>query len=162
MAKVYDGFAHFYAKGPYTAFSRRVAELLPPILGRFGVKPKTVLDLACGEGTFAVLMAEQGLRVTGVDASPRMLHFARQRARDAGVEVTFLEQDIRSLDLADTFDLVTCWYDSLNYLLDYDDLVRVFSHVRSALNPQGLFVFDMNTICGLAACVGTRYPPLRI
>lgn len=150
MAKVYNGFAGFYVKGPYTAFSRRVAELLPLVLERFGAKPKSVLDLACGEGTFAVLMAAQGLRVTGIDASPRMLRFARRKARDAVVEVTFLEQDMRSLDLADTFDLVTCWYDSLNYVLDYNDLVRVFSHVRRVLNPQGLFIFDMNTICGLA------------
>ncbi len=150
MAKVYDGFADFYSKGPYTAFSRRVAELLPPVLERFGVKPKRVLDLACGEGTFAVIMAERGLRATGVDASPRMLHHARQRAHAAGVEVTFLEQDIRALDLADSFDLVTCWYDSLNYVLDYDDLVRVFSHVRRVLHPQGLFIFDMNTLRGLA------------
>lgn len=154
---IYAKFAQFYAKGPYPEFSKRVAELLPGILERFGAKPRTILDLACGEGTFAVLMAQKGFKVTGVDASSQMLHFAKGKAKEAGVEVRFINQDMRSLSLTEKFDLVTCWYDSLNYLLDYDDLVKTFANVAQVLNPGGLFVFDMNTRYGLV--VGwQRYP----
>jgi 2-polyprenyl-3-methyl-5-hydroxy-6-metoxy-1,4-benzoquinol methylase len=147
---IYAEFAQFYAKGLYPEFSKRVAQLLPSILERFGTKPKTILDIACGEGTFAVLMAQQGLKVTGIDASPQMLRFAREKAKEAGVKVQFIEQDMRFLSLKKRFDLVTCWYDSLNYLLEDDDLVKTFANVAQALNPKGLFIFDMNTIYGLA------------
>ncbi|MCS7240468.1 MAG: class I SAM-dependent methyltransferase [Candidatus Bipolaricaulota bacterium] len=92
---IYREFARLYTCGAYPEYSRRMAELLPAVLKRFGANPETLLDLACGEGTFAVLMAQQGLRVTGVDASPEMLRFARKKAEEAGVEVHFIEQDMR-------------------------------------------------------------------
>ncbi len=148
--EIYRGFAEIYANGPYLVYSKRVADLLPGMLKASSTKPESLLDLACGEGTFAIIQAQQGMRVTGVDASPELLRFARTRASQAGVEVMFLEQDMRSLRLEASFDLVTCWYDSLNYILDYVDLVRVFRNVAQVLNPGGLFIFDMNTIHGLA------------
>ena len=147
---LYREFALLYTKGPYPEYSRRVAKLLPSILERFGVQPERVLDLACGEGTFAVEMARRGYRVTGVDLSPEMLRFAREKAKETGVEVRFIEQDMRDLKLDERFDLVTCWYGSLNYLLEYDELVRIFRNVAQALNPGELFIFDMNTRYGLA------------
>jgi len=147
---IYAEFARFYTEGPYPEFSRRMAELLPVVLERFEAKPKAILDLACGEGTFAVELAKRGYQVTGVDLSPEMLRFARERAKEARVEVQFIEQDMRSLSLEERFDLVTCWYDSLNYLLSHDDLVKTFSNVAQVLTAGGLFVFDMNTIYALA------------
>jgi SAM-dependent methyltransferase len=147
---IYCEFALFYAKGPYSEFSRTVVELLPQVLERFGAKPKTVLDLACGEGTFAVIMAQRGYEVTGVDLSPEMLRFAGEKAKEAEVEVRFIQQDMRDLKLNERFDLVTCWYDSLNYLLEYEELVRTFANIAQVLNPGGLFIFDINTIYGLA------------
>lgn len=146
---LYGEFAYFYTKGPYL-FSERMAELLPAVLEQFNAQPSTLLDLACGDGRFAVIMAQRGLQMTGVDLSPQMLRFARERAEEAGVEVTFLQQDMRYLSVQEKFDLVTCWFDSLNYLLEYEDLVRTFSSVHRALSPGGLFIFDMNTIYGLA------------
>jgi SAM-dependent methyltransferase len=157
---IYREFAPFYAKGPYPEFSRTVAELLTRVLERFGAEPKTVLDLACGEGTFAVLMAQRGYHVTGVDLSPEMLRFASEKAKEAGVEVRFIEQDMRDLKLDERFDLVTCWGDSLNYLLEYEDLRKTFANVAEVLNPDGLFIFDMNTIYGLA--VGWQRHPYTV
>jgi len=153
---LYGEFAYFYTKGPYL-FSERMAKLLPATLELFNAQPSTLLDLACGDGRFAVIMARRGLQVTGLDLSPQMLHFAGERAREAGVEVTFLQQDMRYLSLQERFDLVTCWFDSLNYLLSYEDLVRTFSGVHQVLSPGGLFIFDMNTIYGLAVH-WQRYP----
>lgn len=62
---VYREFARFYAAGLYPEYSRRMAELLPPVLERFRAKPTTILDLACGEGTFAVIMAQRGFKSNG-------------------------------------------------------------------------------------------------
>jgi ubiquinone/menaquinone biosynthesis C-methylase UbiE len=147
---IYERFAHFYAKGPYLQYSERMVELLPSMLARFDARPQTVLDIACGEGTFAVAMAKKGLQVTGVDQSPQMLQLARQRAERENVEVEFLRQDMRSLSFEERFDLVTCWFDSLNYLLELEDLTKTFAGVHRALKKAGLFIFDMNTIYGLA------------
>ncbi|HID74131.1 MAG TPA: class I SAM-dependent methyltransferase [Thermoplasmata archaeon] len=150
MERIYEGFAGIYAAGPYPEFSRRIAGALPAVLGFLGHEVRTVLDLCCGEGTFAVEMARQGMEVTGVDRSPAMLELARRRADDAGVGVRFVETDVREIRFDGEFDLVSCWYDSLNYLPDIDDLGRAFDGVGRALRPGGLFMFDMNTIEGLA------------
>lgn len=142
---VYRAFAEVYGRGGYPAFSARVARLLPKVLRRFRARPRTVLDLACGEGTFGVAMAKRGYEVVGADLSPDMIRLARRRARDVGVPVRFRERDMRDLRFRAEFDLVTCWYDSLNYLLTPQDLRRTFAGVSRSLKEGGLFIFDMNT-----------------
>ncbi len=141
---MYGKFAEIYARGEYPRFSAAAAGLLPPVLRQFKMKPRTVLDVACGEGTFAVAMAKNGHPVTGVDQSREMLRLARMRARTEGVRVRFLRRDMRSLSFREEFDLATCWYDSLNYLLRQEDLERTFRGVRRALKEGGFFIFDMN------------------
>jgi ubiquinone/menaquinone biosynthesis C-methylase UbiE len=147
---IYREFASLYAAGQYPEFSATVAQILPSILRRLNASPRDVLDLACGEGTFAVRMAKKGFRVTGVDQSPNMLQFARRKARNAKVHVNFIRRDMRSLQFEKTFDLVTCWFDSLNYLLKLSDLEKTFKGVYRALRANGLFIFDMNTIYTLS------------
>ena len=147
---IYEKFAYFYEKGSYLQHSKRMAELLPAVLEKFDAEPQTILDMACGEGTFAVAMAKEGFQVTGVDLSPQMLQFARKQIQSSHAKAEFILQDIRSLPFEEKFDLVTCWYDSLNYLLKLEDLEKTFAGVWRALRRRGLFIFDMNTIHGLA------------
>lgn len=147
---LYAKFADIYHRGPYPGFSRTAASLLPVVLERFGSQPQSLLDVACGEGTFAIEMASrQSLAVTGVDLSAHMLEIARQQAAQAGVSAAWVQQDMRQLDFTAQFDLVTCWFDSLNYLLEDGDLLATFKGMQRALKRQGLLVFDMNTIYGL-------------
>jgi len=143
---IYEGFAQFFAKGNYPAYSQRMADALPSLLQELGSKPLDMLDIACGEGTFAVAMAKRGFRVAGIDQSAVMLQFAKAKARREGVQVSFHQQDMRHLSLRQQFDLVTCWFDSLNYLLDLKDVQATFDGVARALRPTGLFIFDVNTI----------------
>jgi len=138
-------FAEVYSRFGYSEFSARVAKLLPKVLARLHTKPREILDMTCGEGTFAVAMAKKGYRVSGVDRSAGMLTLARRKAREAHVNVRFIKKDVRSLPFKEEFDLVTSWYDSLNYLLRSDDLARAFAGAFRALRPGGVFVFDMNT-----------------
>jgi SAM-dependent methyltransferase len=147
---VYREFSRIYAAGDYTEFSRRMAENLPAVLRALEVNPSTILDLACGEGTFALAAAEMGYRVTGLDVSKEMLGFAQERIRRAGADVDFVRADMRALPFAGGFDLVTCWFDSLNYILDPNELGHVFHGVARSLREGGLFIFDMNTVYGLA------------
>ena len=152
----YDKFAYFFAKGPYLKYSQKMVELLPSVLARFDARPQTILDMACGEGTFAVAMAKRGHQVTGIDQSPQMLELAKERAERENVKVVFLHQDMRSLTFdeggvpASEFDLVTCWFDSLNYILELEGIQQAFASAYRALKKAGLFVFDMNTVYGLA------------
>lgn len=148
---VYNQFASIYQRGPYLRFSQLLAEtLIPDYLNEFGIKPQHVLDVACGEGSFAVGMVKKGFAVTGVDVSPQMIALAQDRAEEAGVMVDFRVEDMRTLPFEGEFDLVTCFFDSLNYLLTVQGLHHAFQGAFKALRPGGFYIFDMNTIYGLA------------
>ncbi len=147
---VYEGFARVYATGDYPEFSRKMAEVLPDMLGNLGLHPQSVLDLACGEGAFAIALSELGYTLTGYDRSERMLEWARKKANSAGVDVGFKQGDMREIPFRDQFDLVTSWYDSVNYMLTEEDLWKTFSGVHSALHDGGAFIFDMNTLYSLS------------
>jgi ubiquinone/menaquinone biosynthesis C-methylase UbiE len=154
---IYRKFAQLYATGDYPQYSARIAEFFPEVLSHLKVTPHSLLDLACGEGTFAVAMARLNLQVTGLDQSPEMITLARTKAEEEGVQVTFTQGDMRELDFVSTFDVVTCWFDSLNYILELDDLTATFQGVARALVENGLFIFDLNTIYWLVT-LAQRYP----
>ena len=146
MPMVYgEAFAEVYSKYGYSEFSARLVDLLPHVLAKIRARPRDILDLPCGEGTFAVAMVRRGYRVTGIDRSGAMLHVARRRAKEARKAVRFIQKDIRVLRFHEEFDLATSWYDSLNYLLRLEDLEATFEGVFRALRPGGFFVFDMNS-----------------
>ena len=147
---IYERFARVYTAADYCDFSRRMADLLPAVLRQLAFKPRNVLDLACGDGSFAVAISEHDLKVTGLDISTHMLEFAREKATKAGADVVFVPGDMRALTFDNEFDLVTCWFDSLNYLTEPEDLMAAFLGAWRALRDGGLFIFDMNTIYGLA------------
>lgn len=148
---LYDQFAAVYQRGPYLRFSQTLAEsVLPDFLVDLGLKPTDVLDVACGEGSFAVAMSKLGYNVTGVDQSPQMIDLAVERAREENEPVNFYVEDMRSLPYEDDFDLVTCFFDSLNYMLTVKDLQKAFKNAFIALRSGGFYIFDMNTIYGLA------------
>lgn len=147
---VYRKFARIYAAGDYCEFSRKMSEYLPGVLEALGIHPTTILDLACGEGTFALAANEMGYSVTGLDVSGEMLAFALKNSRSSRADVDFVRADMRALPFLHGFDLATCWFDSLNYILNPNEMVAVFRGVARALRPEGLFIFDVNTIYGLA------------
>jgi ubiquinone/menaquinone biosynthesis C-methylase UbiE len=112
----------------------------------FSLEPESVLDLACGTGTIAILLAEEGYRVAGVDLSEPMLVEARKKAASAGLTIDFMHQDAARLDLGERrFDCVVSFFDSLNNILDPADLQAAFSGVYRHVAAGGLFIFDINT-----------------
>ncbi len=146
----YDAFAYLYAQGPYRHYSQAMAELLQPALERFDYRPNTLLDVACGEGTFAVAMAQQGRQVVGTDLSAQMLELAQSQAAAKRARVEWVQANMARLPFRERFDLATCWFDSINYLLELDELEQMFAGVWRAVKPGGLYILDMNTIYGLA------------
>lgn len=113
---------------------------------RFGIADGILLDLACGSGRLTVLLAQMGYDMIGADASAGMLSYAQARAADAGVDVRFICQDMRDLDLYGTVRGCVCSLDSINHLTSLADVQTVFQKVSLFTEPGGLFVFDVNTI----------------
>jgi len=108
---------------------------------------KRVLDVACGTGTVGLALAELGAEVVGVDLARGMLAAARRKdAARGGSPCLWVRADMSALSLApESFDVAICLFDSLNYLLELDQLRATLLGVRHALTRDGLFIFDVNT-----------------
>lgn len=107
-------------------------------------RPELVLDLACGTGRMTLELASRGYDMIGVDGSADMLGEALLQ-NDGRYSILWLQQDMRSFELYGTVGAVTCCLDSLNYLLSPEDLSKCFATVHNYLDPDGIFLFDMNT-----------------
>ncbi len=138
VARVYD---RLNAEIDYVAW----ADFFEACFDRYlPARPSLVLDLACGTGSMTLELAKRGYDMIGVDGSADMLSEAYNRIRGRQ-HIFFLQQDMRSFELYGTVGAVTCCLDSLNYLLAESDLAKCFSTVHNYLDPDGLFLFDMNT-----------------
>ena len=149
---IYDSYAPLYDGSGQIRFALLMGQYLREVLHRHTLAGRRVLDVACGTGTLALLLADEGWDALGIDASGAMLEQARHKAAAIATagQVTFAEGDMRRLAenpavSPASFDLATCTYDSLNYLLTHDDLLACFQGIAQALAPGGLFVGDMNT-----------------
>ena len=136
FAQVYD---RFMDNVPYESWCEGISK----ILTEHGISEGLVLDLGCGTGTMTRLLRQKGYDMIGVDASAEMLEIARNHP-DEGI--LYLQQDMREFELYGTVAAVVCVCDSLNYLLEEEDLAEVFSLVHNYLDQNGVFIFDMNTI----------------
>lgn len=148
FARHYDRFMVRYVD--YKAW----VDYVERVFRRFRAEPKTVLDVACGTGIPTLLLARRGYRLTAVDRSPEMLTVLEAKRGDLPIQP--VRADIREFAVPEPVDAAISLYDSINYLLVEEDLRRCFGCVRRALVPGGLFVFDMNTVYGLAEVWGTR------
>ena len=115
------------------------------ILKREGLSPRTAVDLACGTGSVAAILARMGLDTIGVDLSEEMLTVAQQKTSDMAHPPRFVCQSLQALQLARGVDLAVCALDSLDYITDPDDCREAIHRVYKALNPGGIFIFDVNT-----------------
>ena len=115
------------------------------ILEREGVKCRTCVDLACGTGSVSVLLAEKGLDVIGVDMAEDMLTVAFDKASGMENPPRFVCQKLQELRLAKGVDLAVCALDSLDYITEPADCAEAIRRVYKALNPGGVFIFDVNT-----------------
>jgi len=106
---------------------------------------KLVLDLACGTGNITLNLARRGYDMIGLDRSEDMLAQAQEKMYAQNLKVLWLNQDMCELDLYGTVDAAICTCDGMNYLLQPNALAEVFKRVRLFLNPNGFFIFDMNT-----------------
>lgn len=142
----YTGFAAVYDMFmdniPYGKWS----EYLTSLLEEYGVTDGLVLDLGCGTGTLCRLLAARGYDMIGVDVSDEMLEIAMEKQAENPDGILYLHQDMREFELYGTVRAVVSICDSMNYLMEYEDLVQVLKLVNNYLDPKGVFVFDLNTV----------------
>ncbi|MBI2300035.1 MAG: class I SAM-dependent methyltransferase [Armatimonadetes bacterium] len=144
MSRIYGRYAAIYDRTGQGRFSIAAWHRAQTVLRDLEWQGRDVLELACGTGVLAAHLSGQGLDVVALDLSPEMLLVARERAAQQHFPVVC--GDARALPLADaSFDLVTSFYDSMNYLLTTEDLAAALHEVARVLRPGGLFVFDLNT-----------------
>ena len=115
------------------------------ILARYGCEPASAVDLACGTGSMALLLAREGLSVLGVDQSEEMLTLAADKAAELDNPPYFIRQRMEKLRLPMPVDLVVCCLDGVNYVTEPAALRESFRRVFKTLNPGGLFIFDINS-----------------
>lgn len=138
FAAVYDLFMDNI---PYEEWSRYLISLLK----ERGVNDGLVLDLGCGTGSLTELLAASGYDMIGVDNAEDMLEIAMEKKLESGRDILYLLQDMREFELYGTVAAVVSICDSMNYILEYEELVQVFSLVNNYLDPNGVFIFDLNT-----------------
>ena len=136
----YDSFAWFYNRYWGDLFAGRFLAAIEQLVLSHLPSPARLLDLCCGTGQLAKVLADQGFRVTGVDGSAAMLEFARANA--PGGE--FVLADARSFTLPGTFHAVLSTFDSLNHVMLLPELTEVFRRVHAVLVEGGRFLFDLN------------------
>lgn len=141
----YHALAYSYDRLTNDVDYESTVDFYMQILEREGIRPRTAADLACGTGSVALLLAQRGIRVIGVDMSEEMLTMACQKAQSLEHPPQFVCQQLQSLRLPRGVDLAVCALDSLDYILDPTDCRSAIARIYKALNPGGIFIFDVNT-----------------
>lgn len=156
--EAYQDFAYVYDELMDATPYEEWCEFLTGLIEKYGVsKPERnarevldsernlVLDLGCGTGTLTELLYQKGYDMIGVDSSDAMLNIAMEKRAESGSEILYLLQDMRELELYSTVGTVISVCDSVNYILQEEELLGVFSLVNNYLYPGGIFIFDFNT-----------------
>lgn len=127
---------------PETSFAAAI-EQVGQVLTLTGATSGAVLDLACGPGRHAVPLAKRGFRVTGVDSTPFLLEKARAYAAGEGVQVEWVEEDMRRFTRGNTFDLAVNLFTAFGYLETPEENRLVLQNVHASLKPGAAFVLDV-------------------
>ena len=152
--EAYTDFAYVYDtlmdNTPYEEWCVRITD----ILRGAGIEKDLVLDLGCGTGTLTELLAKKGYDMIGIDYSEEMLSCAMEKRDASGLNILYLLQDMREFELYGTVKAVISVCDSLNYLLEEEDIIKTFRLVNNYLDPKGVFIFDFNTVYKYKEVIG--------
>lgn len=149
FARVYDTFMDNI---PYQEWS----EYITLLLKEYQIENGLLLDLGCGTGSLTQIMAKAGFDMIGIDNSEDMLEIALEKKIDSQLDILYLLQDMREFELYGTVRAVISICDSMNYIMEEEDLLEVFKLVNNYLDPRGIFIFDLNTKYKYEQVLGER------
>jgi ubiquinone/menaquinone biosynthesis C-methylase UbiE len=159
----FEGFAQYYDKFMFKLVNYPAwVDYIIKIFNECNLQAQTLIDVACGTGIPSLLFAQKGYRIIGVDNSQPMLEKFKNKIEHTNYDIQLVHADIRNFTLPEKVDAAVSLYDSINYLLNREDLCSCFSCVFENLKPNGIFAFDMNTIYCLESFWGTRDTPRRV
>lgn len=129
-------------------FRTQIWEMAPQqvedVMVRTGLEPPFhVLDLPCGVGRHALEFARKGCQVTGVDRTSQYLDEAVQHAKEAGLDIEFVQADMRAFSRPESYDLAINLFTSFGYFEDQADDVKVLTNFYNSLRPGGVLVMEM-------------------
>lgn len=139
----YDLFAEYYDELMSEVDYSARAKYIDSLIKSYKPDAHLLVDLACGTGSMTVELAAMGYDVIGVDLSENMLSKAREKSDGS---ILYLCQSMQQLDMYGTIDAFVCTLDSLNHIEDRKQLLLALSRVSLFMEPDGVFVFDMNTL----------------
>lgn len=142
----YNSFACFYDRLTDNVPYSQIACQIERYAERFGCGGKLLLELGCGTGSLSEQLARRGFDVIGIDSSQEMLGAALDKKFESGLDIQYLQQDMRSLDMFGTIDVTVCALDGINHLPDIQGVQTAFGRVSLFAEPGGLFIFDVNTL----------------
>lgn len=143
--QAYSDFAKLYDVFMDNVNYKEWAEYLIARLSEYGIRDGLVLELGCGTGTLTELLARAGYDMIGVDNSEEMLAEAMEKRMESGLDILYLLQDMREFELYGTVRAVVSICDSMNYIMEPEELTQVFRLANNYLDPGGVFIFDLNT-----------------
>lgn len=136
FAKVYDTFMD---NVPYDEWVKYLHELLK----KHNVLEGIILDLGCGTGSVTQKLSELNYDMIGIDYSQEMLQIAMEKTQEK--DILYLEQDMREFELYGTVNAIVSICDSMNYITEEEDFLKVLKLANNYLDPGGVFIFDINT-----------------
>lgn len=141
--EAYTGFAEVYDLFMDNIPYEEWCEYLKGLLKEYGVEDGLIADLGCGTGNVTEILARSGYDMIGIDNAEEMLSIAREKNENGSV--LYLLQDMREFELYGTIKAAVSICDSMNYILEENELVEVFRLVNNYLEKDGVFIFDLNT-----------------
>ena len=142
----YQHFALLYDELMMDAPYENWLQFIVKNISKYGNGGRRLLDLGCGTGTLSIPLSLQGYNVTGIDLSEEMLAIAHTKSIEAGVQITYFQQDMKELEGFEPFDIIGVFCDSLNYLQTEQDVELTFNKIYEHLLPGGLLLFDVHSI----------------
>ncbi len=141
----YGDFAYIYDTLTDDVEYEKRAEYITKLINtHLGRKPELLCDLGCGTGTILTILNAKGYDCIGIDSSEEMLSVAAKKNTDG--KILYLNQDITSFELYGTVDVFISMLDTVNYITDDKELKDMFELVANYLNPDGIFIFDINSL----------------
>lgn len=153
---MYKGFANVYdhmmENIPYEEWFSK----LKLYLKEHGLTDGRICELGCGTGIMTEKFAKAGYQMIGLDKSVDMLALAKQKQEETKSDILYLNQDMTEMELDKPVDACISVCDSMNYLLQEEEMSALFERVKKYLTPGGLFIFDLKTVYCYRNVIGNQ------
>lgn len=139
--EVFEDYAYYYNAFYENKDYKKEAMQIKCLLDDHGMTGNRILNMGCGTGRHDIRLTQMGYQCSGIDISPAMIDIARQNAR--GMEIDFTVADVRNYRTARRYDAVISLFHVMSYQNSNTDIINAFVSAREALDPGGVFIFDV-------------------